>query len=121
MGNRAPGVEKKFREFATPTMKPTTARAARPGEECWLIAACRGCWERTGPAPWTNLKLLSGVRQRRNGRRSALGHSVRRGANRFTPPAGLLKLSGDKGRNTAPSRQPAQPEGNGRWNCCVQE
>src|SRR6202163_5138028 len=35
--------------FVTPTMKPTTVRAARPKAACWPTEHCRDCSRTTGP------------------------------------------------------------------------
>ena len=39
---------------ATPTTRPTTARAVRPVVSCWPIAPSRACCGRTGPGPSTS-------------------------------------------------------------------
>src|SRR3954470_17527424 len=41
-------------------MRPIIAPAARPADECWLIAAFQDCWDRTGRGRWMNWKRSSG-------------------------------------------------------------
>ncbi len=44
-------------EFATPTKKPTTARAARPAAKFWPTEVCPGSWDQIGRGRWKNWKL----------------------------------------------------------------
>src|SRR6185312_10144920 len=61
--NHAAAAERRSRESATPTTRPTTARAARLEARSSPTAVSPGFWEKTGRERWKNWKHSSDVRK----------------------------------------------------------